>query len=96
MSRRLALTCEIDIEQSFDSFHAHAIPDGAEIAPGDIVIVHDAPSGIDFGERYAGTRPATLIRANPLRRLFTRLAGVFAIAELYEVGFQPVSERPRP
>ncbi len=90
MSRRIELTCEIDIEQTWESFHAHAIPDAALINPGDVIILHGAPCDIGFGERYTGTRRATLIRAGILRRAWTRFCGVFALAELYEVGFQPL------
>jgi hypothetical protein len=89
MSRILDLTCDIDIEQTFDSFHAHAIPDGVEVGPGDIILIHDAPSQIGFGERYTGQRRATLFRANFIVRIWTQLSSIFEITELYEVGFQP-------
>jgi hypothetical protein len=93
MSRTVELTCDIDIEQTWESFHAHAIPDGAEIGPGDVVIVHDAPGAIGFGETYAGQRRATLIRANPLVRFWTEFSSIFEITELYEVGFQPIEQK---
>ena len=88
--RTIELTCNIDIEQSWESFHAHAIPDVADIRPGDIIIVHDVPAEIGFGEHYAGQRRATLIRAGLWRRFWTRMSGMFALTELYEVGFQSV------
>jgi hypothetical protein len=88
MSREIIeLVCDIDIEQTKESFHAHAIPDGAEIGPGDVVIVHDAPTDIPFGEIYTGTRRATLFRANAVTRVWTQFASIFEITELYEVGF---------
>jgi hypothetical protein len=89
MSRILSLTCDIDIEQTFDSFHAHAIPDGVEVGPGDVILIHDAPSEIGFGERYIGKRSATLFRANFIVRIWTQISSIFEITELYEVGFQP-------
>jgi len=93
MSRTLELTCDIDIEQTWESFHAHAIPDGAEIGPGDVVIVHDAPTTIGFGETFTGQSRATLIRANPLVRFWTEISSIFEITELYEVGFQPIEQK---
>jgi hypothetical protein len=93
MSRTLELTCDIDIEQTWESFHAHAIPDGAEIGPGDVVIVHDAPTTIGFGETFMGQSRATLIRANPLVRFWTEISSIFEITELYEVGFQPIEQK---
>lgn len=93
MSQPIELTCDIDIEQTVESFHAHAIPDGVEIYPGDVILVHDAPTEIGFGECYTGTRRATLFRANPLVRFWTQLSAIFEITELYEVGFQPANAK---
>jgi hypothetical protein len=93
MTRAIELTADIDIEQTWESFHAHAIPDGADIRPGDTVLVHDAPTDIGFGERYVGKRRATLWRANALVRAWTMATGIFAISELYEVGFSPIDEQ---
>jgi hypothetical protein len=93
MTRTIELICELDIEQSFESFHAHAIPDGVDIGPGDRILVHDAPAGIAFGGQYTGTRRATLFRAAPVRRLWTRLSSLFELTELFEVGFQPLEQK---
>jgi hypothetical protein len=93
MSRPIELTAEIDIEQTWESFHAHAIPEGVEIYPGDTVLVHGAPTDIAFGEHYVGSRRATLWRANALVRAWTMMTGIFAISELYEVGFQPIDAK---
>jgi hypothetical protein len=54
-----------------------------------VVIVHDAPRTVRFGERIAMTGRVTVYRAGPLARALTRLCAVFALTELYEVGFQP-------
>ncbi len=94
MSRTLALTCDIDIEQSWESFHAHAIPDGVEIEPGDVILVHCAPAVLD-AERYTGQRSATLTRAGFWRRHWTRFSSVFELTELFEVGFQPIVSSSR-
>jgi hypothetical protein len=95
MSRQIDLLCSIDIEQTQESFHAHAIPENIDINPGDIVTIHDAPTDIAFGEHYIGERRGTLIRANALQRLWTQFTSIFEIGELYEVGFLPASEALR-
>jgi hypothetical protein len=89
----IELTCEIDIEQTWESFHAHAIPQDIDIRPGDIILVHDVPTDIAFGERYTGRRTATLIRAGFLRRVMTRMSGLLELTELYEVGFEPIDKK---
>jgi hypothetical protein len=89
MSRKVQLTCDIDIEQSWESLHAHAIPDGIDIEAGDIIIVHDTGGTLN-ATHYIGQRNATLIRAGFWRRHWTRLRSIFEIAELFEVGFQPI------
>jgi len=93
MSRTFALTCDIDIEQSWESLHAHAIPDGVEIEAGDIIIVHDTESTLEAAH-YIGQRDATLIRAGFWRRHWTRFCSIFEIAELFEVGFQTARFQP--
>ncbi len=94
MSQIIPLICMIDIEQTAESFHAHAIPEGAEPGPGDEILVHDAPAGIAFGETYTGQRRATLIRASALTRFLTQLRSFIELTELFEVGFQPKEMRP--
>ena len=88
-ARTVAIRCDVDIEQSPVSFHAHAVPDGIDIRPGDVVQVHDAPADIAFGDRLLCQCPATVIRAGPLVRLWTRVTAMFELTELYEVGFLP-------
>lgn len=87
--RRIEIACIVDIEQTADSLHAHAIPDGVDIRPGDTVVVHGAPSQIAFGERIQVTCSATVIRAGVLTRVLTQVTGLFSLMELFEVGFQP-------
>ena len=84
----IEVTCTVDIEQTPESFHAHAIPDGIDIRPGDTVMVHGAPTEVQFGDRRSLQCRATVIRAGTLDRLWTRLTAVFELTELYEVGFQ--------
>lgn len=80
--------CRIEIEQSPDHFHAHVKLDGnIPIFPGDKVQVHGDPIMVSFGEKVAYNRTATVERAGPLKRLWTKFAGHFEMAELYEVSF---------
>ena len=81
--------CIVDLEQTHDSLHAHAVPEGVAIRPGDVVLVHDAPSYVPFGERLTRQCRATVTRAGVLERTWTRMSGMFQLTELYEVGFSP-------
>lgn len=87
--RRIEIICSVDIEQTFDSLHAHAIPEGIELRPGDRVIVHDAPTIVPFGESLVLTCRATVIRASGVERLWTEFRALFELTELYHCGFEP-------
>ena len=84
--RRLTVPCLVDIEQTPESFHAHAIPD-CDIRPGDSVMVHDVPL-VGFGGHVTTSCRATVTRANWLGRMWTQTTGLFEITGLYEVGFE--------
>jgi hypothetical protein len=86
--RRVEVTCLVDIEQTPESLHAHAIPEGIDIQPGDKVLVHGAPARIGYGERVSMQCSATVIRATALGRLWTQLTGLWEFTALYEVGFE--------
>lgn len=86
--KRIDVPCFLDIEQTPESLHAHAIPEGIDIRPGDSVLIHGAPSHIGYGQRLSIQCSATVTRANPLLRLWTRLTAMLELAELFEVGFQ--------
>lgn len=77
----------LDIEQTPDSFHAHAVPELIQINPGDEVLVHDVPVQVKFGDRISCRCRATVTRAGRLARFWTRLSSLAEITELYEVGF---------
>ena len=81
--------CRVELEQSFDSLHAHALPEGIDIGPGDSVLIHDAPSGIAYGESATYDCQATVTRAGWLMRNWTQLTALLELAELYHVGFEP-------
>ena len=91
--RTVEVACTIEIERSARWFHAHAVPQGIDIRPGDVVTVHGAPGLVPFGSQMRIEGRATVVRAGWIARHWTRLAGVFALAELFEVGFQPGGTR---
>ena len=88
-ARTIEVRCDVDIERTRDSFHAHAVPDGIDIRPGDIVLVHGAPTDIGYGTRIACECRATVVRAGWIERAWTHVASLFELGELYEVGFSP-------
>jgi len=80
--------CTVEIEQTSETLHAHVLLDGdVQIRPGDEVLVHDAPSGVAFGERLVVRRTATVVRGSALDRLRARIEGYLELTELYEVSF---------
>jgi len=88
--RTFDVPCEVEIEQTADSFHAHAVPEGVALRPGDVVLVHGVPTGLGFGTRLRCSCRATVRRAGPLTRLLTRAGSLLALTSLYEVGFEPL------
>ncbi|TPG38289.1 hypothetical protein EAH79_16620 [Sphingomonas koreensis] len=89
MSRtRFDTACRVRIEHSDEFLCAHVeLPYGVAIGPGDRVRVHGDPIHVNFGERCVIDRTATVERAGPVTRAWTKFAGHFAMAELYEVSF---------
>jgi hypothetical protein len=80
--------CTIEIENTFESLHAHVDLDGnIPIMAGDEVLVHGDPIRVPFGERRTLRRQATVTRANAFDRLITKVAARFELTELYEVSF---------
>jgi hypothetical protein len=90
--RRIEVPCTVEIERTGESFHAYAEPLGVEVGPGDTVLLHGAPSHVEFGEKRVWHCRATVIRAGLFGRLRARMAGFMELTELYEVGFQPYEE----
>jgi hypothetical protein len=86
--RRSEVPCVLDIAQTQDSLHAHAIPQAVEIGPGDTVLVNGAPRRIGFGKRMRIECTATVTHAGPFGRAWARCNGMFALCDLFEVGFQ--------
>jgi len=80
--------CTVEIEQTSETFHAHVVLDGdVQIQPGDEVMVHNAPTHVEFGERVVLRRIATVKRGTALDRLRARIEGYLELTELYEVSF---------
>jgi len=91
MNRRtVTVPCLLDIEVTPESVHAHAVPEGVTLYPGDQVLVHGAPERIEFGDCFTRHCTATITRAGLLTRLVTRFSAWAQITELYEVSFAPV------
>jgi hypothetical protein len=87
--RRFEVPCTVEIERSFDSFHAYAVPEGVVLRPGDRVLVHGAPGHVDFGERVTFQTRATVMRAGPVERVWTQVVAILELTELYHCGFEP-------
>ena len=80
--------CTIEIENTFDSLHAHVDLDGdVLIGPGDEVLVHGDTIRVPFGEKVTLRRQATVTRASWFGRTMTKLAAHLELTELYEVSF---------
>jgi len=87
--RTVEVACLVDVEQSREWLHAHVELDGVEVRPGDRVLVHDAPATVGFGEQRVRSCRATIRRAGPAARFWTRFGAWFALTDLFEVGFSP-------
>jgi archaeosine-15-forming tRNA-guanine transglycosylase len=80
--------CTVEIEQTSETLHAHVVLDGdIQIRAGDEVMVHNAPTHVEFGERLVVRRTATVTRGGPLAGLRARIEGYLELTELYEVSF---------
>lgn len=88
MSRRFDIPCRIEVRHGADFLAAHLhLPDGVLLHPGDRVRVHGSAVRVPFGQSATIDRTATVTRAGPLARAWTRLKGHFEMTELYEVSF---------
>lgn len=80
--------CTIDIENTFESLHAHVELDGdITLAAGDQVLVHGSTIRVPYGEKVKLRRNATITRAGIVDRVLTKLRAWFELTELYEVSF---------
>lgn len=85
--------CTIEVENTFDSLHAHVELDGGiEIYPGDEVLVHGDPIKVAYGDKAQFRRRATVTRAGPVERAWTRATGDLEFMELCEFSFSSGSK----
>jgi hypothetical protein len=85
---REVVPCTIEIENTFESLHAHVELHGtAPVEAGDEVLVHGDDIRVPYGQKVTLQRDATVTRASGLNRALTVLAARFELTELYEVSF---------
>ncbi len=86
--RRIDVPAMIDLEATDREFHAHVVLEGVEIAEGDEVLVHGAPSYIALNEKRTMPASATVYKASLPRRAWERVMGRTRFRDMYEVGFE--------
>ena len=80
--------CTIEIENTFDSLHAHVDLDGGVLVEaGDEVLVHGDVIRVPYGEKVTLRRNATVTRAGIIDRMMTKVLARLELTELYEVSF---------
>lgn len=85
---REEVPCTVEVSHRFEALHAHVrFNNGAVVHPGDEVLVHGAPVVAAYGDLVVEDRVATITRATPIERLWTRLTGDFEFMELCEFSF---------
>jgi len=88
MRHTFEVDCTVEVEHSDDRVEAHVtLPDHFITRPGDRVTLLGPPLAVEFGQRQVVRRRARIVRAGPLRRLWTRLTGRLELSELVEVSF---------
>ncbi len=86
--RKIDVPAMIDLEATDREFHAHVVLEGVEIAEGDEVLVHGAPSYIALNEKRTMPASATVYKASLPRRAWERVMGRTRFRDMYEVGFE--------
>ena len=80
--------CTVEIVNTFESLEAHVrFNNGTTVKPGDEVLVHGKPIEVPYGEKQTFERRATIKRAGPVERMWTRATGDFEFMELCEFSF---------
>ncbi|WP_439814979.1 hypothetical protein [Zavarzinia sp. CC-PAN008] len=88
MRRALVTGCTVAVTHTAERLDAHVVLDGdVALNPGDQVQVHGAPIRLAFGQTLVERRTATVRRAGPLARAWTRLTARLELAELYDLSF---------
>lgn len=87
-ARSLEVDCTVEVQNTFEALHAHVRLDGGVVIhPGDEVLVHGDPVSVPYGEAVSLRRRATIRRAGPIERLWTRMTGDLGFMELCEFSF---------
>ncbi|MEM6665352.1 MAG: hypothetical protein AAF638_02995 [Pseudomonadota bacterium] len=85
---RFDVPCTVEVENTFESLHAHVRLDGGVVVnPGDEILVHGSPVEVPYGACMEFRRDATVTRASWLERLWTRATGDLEFMELCEFSF---------
>lgn len=79
--------CQIQMSNTAEFLYAHVELQGAQVGPGDQVLIHDPLTHIEFGQQLEYTRRATISRAGILNRLWTYFTARLELTMLYEVSF---------
>lgn len=84
---KLDVPCTIEIENTWESLHAHVELDGVDVEPGDEVQVHGGEIVVPYGERRTLHRTATVTKAAAPERLWVKMTGDLEFMELLEFSF---------
>ena len=88
MTERYDVGCTIEIQNTFESLHAHVdLDDAAELKPGDRVRVHGDIVVVEYGVSMSIRRIATVVKVNSFQSFFARIKGDLEIFEMFEVSF---------
>jgi hypothetical protein len=79
--------CTVEIAHTSYDFYAHVELADNSVQPGDQVLVHNAPTKINYGDHIKVDRQATISRASWWARFWTKFIARFELATLYEVSF---------
>jgi hypothetical protein len=79
--------CTVELEHTPEFMQANVDLKGIEVNVGDTVQVHDAPTGVAFGDHQFFERTATVTRANALDKFLTKISAYLELTGLYETGF---------
>jgi uncharacterized Zn finger protein len=80
--------CTVKVINTFESLAAHVeLDNGVTVDPGDEVLVHGKEIRVPYGETREERRKATIRRAGPIEKAWTRLTGDLEFMELLEFSF---------
>lgn len=84
---KVDVPCTIEIENTWESLHAHVELQGVNVEAGDEVHVHGGEIVVPYGEKLKLNRMATVTRASGPERLWVKMTGDFEFMELLEFSF---------